>query len=135
MFQHLSITRERLFYSMGFDIYIIKKKTQECLIHWHDCYPLVDWFKRKVYNDKLDTEEHDLDFLALVFLQTTCQQALQSADWKKLMSEQLFPISEDFKWTGTRELAYLKLMDMIATDIENLGESVENEELCIRIRR
>ena len=49
------------------------------------------------------------------------------------MQEHLFPITPDFVWTGRRELAYLKMMENIAEDIENVAQPGPDEELLIQI--
>ena len=59
--------------------------------------------------------------------------ALDSEDWKEKMQKQLFPVKPDFVWTGRRELAYLKMMESIADDIENVAIPEDGEELLIQI--
>lgn len=120
---------------MGLDIYISRKTSsgKECLIHWHKFGPVAEWFKEKIYNGELDCEEHPLDYLALVFLHENCVAALDSENWKGKMEEQLFPVTPDFVWTGRRELAYLKMMETIAEDIEDIAEPEPGEELLIQI--
>ncbi len=120
---------------MGLDIYISRRTAsgEECLIHWRKFGPLAEWFREKVYNGKLDCEERPLDYLALVFLRENCVAALDSENWKEKMEEQLFPVSPDFESTGRRELAYLKMMETIADDIEDVPEPEPGEELLIRI--
>ena len=120
---------------MGLDIYISRKTAsgKECLIHWHKFFPVAEWFKEKIYNGKLDCEEHPLDYLALVFLHENCVAALDSENWKAKMEEQLFPVTPDFVWTGRRELAYLKMMETIAEDIEDVAEPEPGEKLLIQI--
>ena len=49
------------------------------------------------------------------------------------MQEQLFPVTPDFVWTGRRELAYLKMMETIAEDIEDVSQPEDGEELLIQI--
>ena len=49
------------------------------------------------------------------------------------MQEQLFPVKSDFAWTGRRELAYLKMMEAIAEDIEDVSQPKDGEELLIQI--
>ena len=39
----------------------------------------------------------------------------------------------DFVWTGRRELAYLKMMEAIAEDIEDVAQPEPAEELLIQI--
>ena len=120
---------------MGLDIYISRKTAsgKECLIHWYKFAPVAEWFKEKIYNGKLDCEEHPLDYLALVFLHENCVAALDSENWKEKMEEQLFPVTPDFVWTGRRELAYLKMMETIAENIEDVAEPGPGEELLIQI--
>lgn len=120
---------------MGLDIYISRKTAsgKECLIHWHKFAPVAKWFKEKVYNGALDCDERPLDYLALVFLHENCVAALDSENWKEKMQEQLFQVKPDFVWTGRRELAYLKMMETIAEDIENVAEPGPGEELRIQI--
>lgn len=120
---------------MGLDIYISRKTAsgKECLIHWHKFAPVAEWFKEKIYNGTLDCEERPLDYLALVFLHENCVAALDSENWKEKMEEQLFPVTPDFVWTGRRELAYLKMMETIAEDIEDVAQPGPGEELLIQI--
>ena len=120
---------------MGLDIYISRKTAtgKECLIHWRKFSPVAEWFKEKIYNGTLDCEERPLDYLALVFLHENCVAALDSENWKEKMEEQLFPVGPDFKWTGRKELAYLKMMETIAEDIEDVAEPGPGEELLIQI--
>ena len=59
--------------------------------------------------------------------------ALDSEDWKGKMQKQRFPVKPDFVWTGRRELAYLKMMESIADDIENVAIPEDGEELLIQI--
>ena len=120
---------------MGLDIYISRKTAagKEGLIHWRKYGPLSEWFRVKVYNGTLDSDERPLDYLALVFLRENCVATLDSKNWKEKMEEQLFPVSPDFAWTGRRELAYLKMMENIAGDIENVAQPGPGEELLIRI--
>ena len=120
---------------MGLDIYISRKTSsgKECLIHWHKFGPLAEWFKEKIYNGTLDCDERPLDYLALVFLHENCVAALDSENWKEKMQEQLFPVKPDFVWTGRRELAYLKMMEAIAEDIEDVAQPEPGEELLIQI--
>ena len=120
---------------MGLDIYISRKTAsgKECLIHWHKFGPVAEWFKEKIYNGTLDCDEHHLDYLALVFLHENCVAALDSENWKEKMEEQLFPVTPDFVWTGRRELAYLKMMETIAEDIEDVAQPGPGEELLIQI--
>ncbi len=120
---------------MGLDIYISRKTSsgKECLIHWHKFGPLAEWFKEKIYNGTLDCDERPLDYLALVFLHENCVAALDSENWKEKMQEQLFPVKPDFVWTGRRELAYLKMMEAIAEDIEDVAEPGPGEKLLIQI--
>ena len=54
-------------------------------------------------------------------------------NWKEKMQEQLFPVKSDFAWTGRRELAYLKMMEAIAEDIEDVSQPEDGEELLIQI--
>ncbi len=112
---------------MGLDIYISRKTSsgKECLIHWHKFGPLAEWFKEKIYDGKLDCNERPLDYLALVFLYENCVA--------EKMQEQLFPVKSDFAWTGRRELAYLKMMEAIAEDIEDVSQPEDGEELLIQI--
>ena len=49
------------------------------------------------------------------------------------MQEQLFPVKSDFAWTGRRELAYLKMMEAISEDIEDVSQPENGEELLIQI--
>lgn len=120
---------------MGLDIYISRKTAagKDCLIHWRKYGPLIEWFRVKVYNGTLDSDEHPLDYLALVFLRESCVAALDSENWKEKMEELLFPVSPDFSWTGRRELAYLKMMETIAEDTENVAQPGPGEELLIQI--
>ena len=120
---------------MGLDIYISRKTSsgKECLIHWHKFGPLAEWFREKIYAGKLDCNERPLDYLALVFLHENCVAALDSENWKEKMQEQLFPVKSDFAWTGRRELAYLKMMEAIAEDIEDVSQPGDGEELLIQI--
>ena len=120
---------------MGLDIYISRKTAsgKECLTHWHKFAPVAEWFKEKIYNVTLDCDEHHMDYLALVFLHENCVAALNSENWKEKMEEQLFPVKPDFVWTGRRELAYLKMMETIAEDIEDVAEPGPGEELLIQI--
>lgn len=120
---------------MGLDIYISKKTSsgEECLIHWRKFVPVAEWFKWNVYNGELDCEEHPLNYLALVYLRENCVAALESENWKEIMQEQLFPVKADAAWTGRRSLAYLKMMETIAEDIEYVDEPKDGEELVIRI--
>ena len=120
---------------MGLDIYISRKTAtgKECLIHWRKFAPVAEWFKEKIYNGELDCEERPLDYLALVFLHENCVAALDSKNWKEKMEEQLFQVKPDFVWTGRRELAYLKMMETIAEDIEDVAEPGPGEELLIQI--
>ena len=120
---------------MGLDIYISRKTAsgKEWLIHWRKFTPVAEWFKEKIYNGELDCEEHPLDYLALVFLHENCVAALDSENWKEKMEEQLFPVTPDFAWTGRRELAYLKMMETIAEDIEGIAQPKVGEELLIQI--
>ena len=94
---------------MGLDIYISRKTSsgKECLIHWHQFGPLAEWFREKIYNG--------------------------TENWKEKMQEQLFPVKSDFAWTGRRELAYLKMMEAIAEDIEDVSQPEDGEELLIQI--
>ena len=39
----------------------------------------------------------------------------------------------DFVWTGWRELAYLKMLETIAEDIEDVAQPGPGEELLIQI--
>lgn len=120
---------------MGLDIYISRKTSsgKECLIHWHKFGPLAEWFREKIYDGKLDCNERPLDYLALVFLHENCVAALDSENWKEKMQEQLFPVKSDFAWTGRRELAYLKMMESIAEDIEDVSQPENGGELLIQI--
>jgi len=120
---------------MGLDIYVIRRKNEEktCLIHWRKYGPLADWFAQKIYGGKLDTEEHPLDYLALVYLHENCDAVLQSEDWKTEMQTRLFPVSKDFVWTGYRELAYLRMMNSIIEDLDDVGQPADGEELLIQI--
>ena len=120
---------------MGLDIYVSRKTSsgKECLIHWRKFAPVAEWFKEKIYGGTLDCEERPLDYLALVFLHENCVAALDSENWKEKMEEQLFPVTPDFVWTGRRELAYLKMMETIAEDIEDVAEPGPGEELMIQI--
>lgn len=120
---------------MGLDIYIIKKtkSDKECLIHWHKFYPVAEWFRRKIYDGVLDCNEHPLDYLALVSLHENCIAALDSENWKEKIQEQLFPVQPGFEWTGRRELAYLKMIETITEDIENVPKPESGEELLIQI--
>lgn len=120
---------------MGLDIYISRKTSsgEECLIHWRKFAPTAEWFKGNIYHGELDCEEHPLNFLALVYLRENCIAALESENWKEIMQEQLFPVKSDFAWTGRRELAYLKMMETIAEDIESIGEMSYGDEFVIRI--
>ena len=120
---------------MGLNIYIsrLKGEQKECLIHWHKYAPLAEWFFEKVYKGERSTEERELDYLALVFLHETCDKALNMADWKKLMSEQLFPISPDYEWTGYREYLYLEMMKNISEEIDFIAEPQDGEKLLIQI--
>ena len=120
---------------VGLDIYISRKTSsgKECLIHWNKFGPVAEWFKEKIYNGTLDCEERPLDYLALVFLRENCVAALDSENWKTKMEGQLFPVTPDFVWTGRRELAYLKMMETIAEDIEDVAEPEPGEELLIQI--
>ena len=68
-----------------------------------------------------------------VFLRENCEAVLLSENWKEKMQEHLFPITPDFVWTGRRELAYLKMMENIAEDIENVAQPGPDEELLIQI--
>ena len=108
---------------MGLDIYISRKTSsgKECLIHWHKFGPLAEWFREKIYDGKLDCNERPL------------VAALDSENWKEKMQEQLFPVKSDFAWTGRRELAYLKMMEAIAEDIEDVSQPEDGEELLIQI--
>ena len=108
---------------MGLDVYISRKTAagKDCLIHWRKYGPLAEWFRVKVYNGTLDSDEHSLDYLAL-----------DSENWKEKMEEQLFPVSPDFAWAGRRELAYLKMMETIAGDIEKVAQPGPGEELLIQ---
>lgn len=119
---------------MGLDIYISRKTSsgEECLIHWRKFEPVAEWFKVNVYGGKLDTEQHTMDYFPLFYLHECCIAVLNSENWKEKMSGQLFPIKNDFVWTGRRELAYLKMMETIAEDTEAYGQ-LRNEELLIRI--
>ena len=120
---------------MGLDIYIIRKTKsgKECLIHWHKFYPVAEWFRMKIYDGVLDCNEHPLDYLALVFLHENCIAALDSENWKEKIQEQLFPVQPGFEWTGRRELAYLKMLETITEDIENVPKPESGEELLIQI--
>ena len=120
---------------MGLDIYISRKTPsgKECLIRWHKFGPLAEWFKEKVYHGEMDCNEHPLDYLALVFLHENCVATLDSENWKEKMQEQLFPVKSDFVWTVRRELAYLKMMESIAEDIEDVAQPGPGEELLIQI--
>ena len=120
---------------MGLDIYISRKTAsgKECLIHWGKIYPVAEWFKEKIYGGVLDCNERPLDYLALVFLHENCVAALDAEDWKAKMEEQLFPVEPGFRWTGRKELAYLKMMETIAEDIEDIAEPGSGEELLIQI--
>lgn len=120
---------------MGLDIYISRKTSvgEECLIHWRDFYPVAEWFKKNIYDGELDTKQRSLNYLSMVFLHENCVAALDSENWKEKMQEQLFPIKSGFAWTGRRELAYLKMMETIAEDIEEIDEPQNGEELLIRI--
>ena len=89
--------------------------------------------RRKICFDALDCDERPLDYLALVFLHENCVAALDSENWKEKMQEQLFPVKPDFVWTGRRELAYLKMMEAIAEDIEDVAQPGPGEELLIQI--
>ena len=68
-----------------------------------------------------------------MFLHENCVAALDSENWKEKMQEQLFPVKPDFAWTGRRELAYLKMMESIAEDIEDVSQPENGEELLIQI--
>ena len=120
---------------MGLDIYISRKTAsgKECLIHWRKLSPVAEWFKEKIYGGVLDRNERPLDYLALVFLHENCVAALDAEDWKTKMEEQLFPVEQGFQWTGRNELAYLKMMETIAEDIEDVAEPEPGEELLIQI--
>ena len=120
---------------MGLDIYISRKTSsrKECLIHWHKFYPVAEWFKDKVYGGTLDCNERPFDYLALVFLHKNCFATLDSENWKEKMQEQLFHVEPGFEWTGRRELAYLKMMETIAEDIECIAQPKVGEELLIQI--
>ena len=48
------------------------------------------------------------------------------------MQERLFPVTPDFVWTGHRELAYLKMLE-IAEDFEDVAQPRQGEELLIQI--
>ena len=118
---------------MGLDIYISRKTAfgKECLIYWLKFGLLVEWFKEKIYNGTLDGAERPLNYLALVFLHENCVTALNSENWKAKMNEQLFPVNPDFVRTGHRVLAYLKMLEAIATDIEEIAQPKLSEELLI----
>ena len=120
---------------MGLDIYISRKTAtgKECLIHWCKFAPVAEWFKEKIYGGTLDCDERPLDYLALVFLHENCVAALDAEDWKSKMEEQLFPVEPGFQWNGRKELAYLKMMETIAEDIEDVAEPGPGEELLIQI--
>ena len=120
---------------MGLDIYISRKTAsgKESLVHWHKFGLLAEWFKEKVYHGEMDCEERPLDYLALVFLHENCVAALDAENWKEKMQEQLFPVKPDFVWTGRRELAYLKMMEAIAEDIEDVAQPGPGEKLLIQI--
>jgi len=119
---------------MGLDIYISKQgeNGKECLIHWRKFLPVADWFVKNIYGGKVDCNEHKLDWLSLFFLHETSEKILASRDWKNEM-QKLFPVSQDFVWTGYRELAYLKMLNSIAEDIDGIGQVVDGEELLIQI--
>lgn len=119
---------------MGLDIYISKqgKNGKECLVHWRKFYPLADWFVKNIYDGKVDCNEHKLDWLSLVFLHETSENILASRDWKNEL-QKLFPVSQDFVWTGHRELAYLKMLNTIVEDIDGIAQPVDGEELLIQI--
>ena len=120
---------------MGIDIYISlqRGKQKECLIHWHKYAPLAEWFFGKVYKGERSTEERELDYLALVFLHENCDKALNMAEWKKYMSEQLFAISPDYEWTGYCEYLYLEMMKSVSEQIDFVAPPKEGEKLLIQI--